>query len=246
MMNRENKREILIGGAVLFFAVIACAALILIAGMTDPTPPAVRAGWYLPQKDLMWTVAGSETDQSYQEHLIRTGWREGLVPQFPELSPYCRYENYTREKTGSRYMIAVWYFPDSNQFLESAEKLKGYLNDSGTITMVELDFPPGNEIDQSGRDIPHSQDNSRLPDYLITTGYESPDSTGLFFTAEIPGPGIQAGLMKYTVNNEHYIVYYGTAEPQNLASQVQFLQEMIGETYTYETGIQAAPLFTRT
>ncbi|MFA4876699.1 MAG: hypothetical protein WC586_04755 [Methanoregula sp.] len=141
-------------------------------------------------------------------------------------------------------MIAVWYFTDDNKFLESALRLKEYLKNSGTLTTVELDYPSSNGTSQSIRDFPNTHDNSRLPGHLTTTGYESPDSTGLFFTAEIPGPGIQSGVSRYTVNNEHYIVYYATAEPQDLGSQLLFLREMIGETYAYETGIKAAPLFT--
>ncbi|MGB7788064.1 MAG: hypothetical protein WBL42_04810 [Methanoregula sp.] len=205
---------------------------------TDPTPPEVRAGWYLPGQDIVWTNSGSGINQSRNEHLILTGWQNGPAPQFPDLSPYSRYENYTSQSTGHNYLIAVWYFNDDNRFLASQKNLRDFLEDSGKITTVELNFTGfATTENRSGQMVQNSQEKNHVPAHLITTGYESTNTTGLFFAVVMPG---------LNGNNEHYIVYYGTtdhtANPADSAS-TQFLREIIGETYTYDRGSTAVPLF---
>jgi hypothetical protein len=203
---------------------------------TDPIPPEVRTGWYLPQRDIMWTSPGSGINLSSSVHLILTGWRNGPAPQFPELSPYCRYENYTQQNTGQKYVIAVWYFDEERRFLAAQRELADFLSTSGKITTVELNFTsfPTNG-NQSGDTMPNSYNNEKLPPGLTTTGYESASTTGLFFTVDIPGPGNSSGGWQASGNDEHYIVYYGTTDdPANLSSQTTFLREFIGKTYAYD------------
>jgi hypothetical protein len=73
----------------------------------------------------------------------------------------------------------------------------------------------------------NSQNNEKLPLRLTTTGYESANTTGLFFTVEIPGSETVSGdWLKYG-NHEHYIVYYGTTDPANFSSQTAFLREFM-------------------
>jgi hypothetical protein len=242
MIPKRTKFLILTGFIILIAGI---SFLVLTSLRTDPTPPEVRAGWYLPEQDIVWTTSGSGTNRSSHEQLIQTGWRNGPAPQFPELSPYCRYENYTQQDTGRKYMIAVWYFNEEHRFLTSEKELEDFLITSGKITTVELNFtgfPVNGDLSNSPRQ--NSPDNDRLPASLMTTGYESMNTTGLFFTVEIPGPGIQAGERQVTGNDEYYIVYYGTTDPADLLSRTPFLREFIGNTYAYDRGSSAGSLFT--
>ncbi len=232
MISNRIKFLILIG---LILMSAGISFVILTGFRTEPTPPEVRTGWYLPQQDIVWTSAGSGTNLLSPEHLVLTGWRNGPAPQFPELSPYCRYENYTQQNTGQKYVIAVWYFNEDRRFLASQKELEDFLVTSGRITTVELNFTgflaKGNQSNGTMQD---SHDNERLPASLTTTGYVSVNTSGLFFTVEIPGSGISSGVWPDYGNNEHYIVYYGTADPANLSSQTTFLGEFIGKTYAYD------------
>ncbi|WP_233504370.1 hypothetical protein [Methanoregula formicica] len=139
-------------------------------------------------------------------------------------------------------MIAVWYFYEKSRFLASREQLKKFLVSSGTITDIDLNFSGSLAIDQPGYTDMDSGNNDLLPVRLNTTGYESLGTAGLFFTVEISGYGVQPGEIQYSGNNEHYIVYYGTAEPASLASRIDILREIIGQTYTYDRVISAEPL----
>jgi len=232
MISKRMKLLILTGLIVLSALIISA---VLTGSRTDPTPPEVRACWYLPQQDIVWTSSGSGINQSRNEHLILSGWQNGPAPQFPELSPYCRYENYTSQSSGRNYLIAVWYFNEDNRFQASQKNLRDFLEGSGKITTVELNFTGFATTDnRSGQMMQNSQEKNHVPAHLITTGYESTNTTGLFFTVVMPG---------LNGNNEHYIVYYGTTDPADSASRTQFLREMIGETYTYDRGSSAGPLF---
>jgi len=231
MIPNRIKLLILIG---LILVCVGISFVVLTGFRTAPTPPEVRAGWYLPQQDIVWTPSGSRTYLSSPVHLILTGWRDGPAPQFPELSPYCRYENYTQQNTGQKYVIAVWYFNEEHRFLASQKELADFLVTSGRITTVGLNFT-GVQINgnQFNGTMQNSHDNERLPRSLTTTGYESANTTGLFFTVEIPGPEPASGDGPNYGNHEYYIVYYGTADPANLSSQTAFFREFIGETYAY-------------
>src|SRR5208337_3840919 len=101
MISKRMKLLILTGLIVLSALIISA---VLTGSRTDPTPPEVRAGWYLPQQDIVWTSSRSGINQSRNEHLILSGWQNGPAPQFPELSPYCRYENYTSQSSGRNYL----------------------------------------------------------------------------------------------------------------------------------------------
>ncbi|MDD1691546.1 MAG: hypothetical protein LUQ66_12920 [Methanoregula sp.] len=210
---------------------------------TAPTPPEVRAGWYLPQKDIVWPATGQGTNQSPGGQLILTGWRDGPAPGFPDISPYCRHENYSRQDTGRKYVIAVWYFSDDRRFQKSQKTLHEFLIHSGTITEPGLDFSgipePG---DHSGNTSRNDEGNDWLPSRLTTTGYEGPNTSGLFFTVAIPAPADPSGKQIPDGDTEHYIVYYGTAEPALLAPETDFLREMIRNTYTYGKGSSAGPI----
>jgi len=242
MISNRKKFLILTGLIIL----IAGFSYLFLTGLwTDPTPPEVRAGWYLPQQDIHWIIPGNRTVQSSSEHLILTGWRDGPALQFPDLSPYCRYENYTRQQTDNKYMIAVWYFKEDQQFLTSKNRLEDFLVNSGNLTTVELIYSGSlTPENRSYGTIQTSHENTWLPARLTTTGYESVNTTGLFFTIEIPG-GRESGEKQSAGNNEHYIVYYGTAEPADLASQIPFLKELIGKTYAYDRVFSAGPLGVR-
>jgi len=208
---------------------------------TDPTPSQVRTGWYLPQQDIVWIKNESGTNSSDVEHLVLSGERDGTIPQFPDLSYNCRYENYTEESSGHKYMIAVWYFSEENTFQISRKKLRDFLTDSGKITDVSLNFTKFQTTDRSsstGRDSPNG---NFLPSILNTTGYESADISGLFFIVEIADAAIQPGTHN-SENNEHYIVYYGTAEPAILSSRTDLLRDIIGHTYTYDRVIYTGAL----
>lgn len=234
-----NRKKILIVIA-LTILVVAILSGALALFMTDPTPPQIRAGWYLPDQDIVWTKPGSSTNPS--EHLVLTGKFNGPAPQFPGLSPYCRYVNYTHETTGQKYMIAVWYFNDDGKFLEAQRQLKEYLVTSGTCRNVALNFSGSLTTGLSSIPGQDSYDNDLLPASLMTTGYESADTSGLLFTVELPGSGIESNGRHSLGNNEHYIVYYGTVEPATLASRVDFLTGIIGRTYAFDRVIAAGPL----
>jgi len=232
MISKRTKFLILIGLIILSAGIISAFSTGL---RTDPTPPEVSAGWYLPQQDIVWTTSEHGTNQSMNEHLVLSGWRNGPAPRFPDLSRYCRYENFTQQDTDREYMIAVWYFNEDSRFLASRKNLEDFLNATGKITTVELNYSSvitaEDHYGQTNRD---SRNNGHVPVSLIATGYESAATTGLFFTVEIPG---------LNGNNEHYIVYYGTTDPVNLAAQTPFLKEMIEETYAYDRVISAGRLF---
>jgi hypothetical protein len=229
---RGYMKKIIIVGIMILIAGVIVAAFFFLSAMTDPTPPQVRAGWYLRQQDIAWITSGQDLIPSTQERLILAGHRDAPAPQFPALSPYSRYENYTHLTTNNEYMIAVWYFNDEWKFLESQKNLVSFLETDGKISSVELNFTEHNMRDwKSARDTQDSQNRSTIPDHIKATGYESVTTSGYFFTVTIPGPEIPAGDNYYAVNREYYIVYYGTTTPANLTSQNQFLQDMIAETY---------------
>jgi hypothetical protein len=206
--------------------------------MTDPTPPQVRAAWYLPQQDIVWSTQGLAVNQSSSERLIFSGGRDGPALQFPPLSPYARYENYTREKTGDRYIIATWYFIKEDDFLASKQILRDFLMSSGTMSGISLNYTGysiGNQHNYAGDSYPVVH----IPENLTTTAYEGNETTGLFFTVEIPTTGIPSGGMR---NNEYYIVYYGAGKPAALSSSTSFLRDLIGQTYAYDRMHSAGPL----
>jgi len=228
-------KKILIAGIMILIAIVMIAAFFFLSAMTDPTPPQVRAGWYLPHQDIVWTTSGPDSTPSTQERLILAGHRDASAPQFPALSPYSRYKNYTHLTTNDRYIIAAWYFNDERKFLESQKNLVGFLKTSGTISSVELNFTEQIMIfEKSVPDIQDSQKRHSIPAILKTTGYESVNTSGFFFTVTIPGQGVPAGDRDYTVHKEYYLVYYGTTTPANLTSQTLFLKDMIAETYRYD------------
>ena len=237
----NRKKILIVAGLTILAIAILFGALALFR--TDPTPPQIRAGWYLPDQDIVWTKTGSGTYPSLEEHLVLSGKFNGPASRFPGLSPYCRYVNYTHEITGHKYMIAVWYFNDDQRFLESQKKLEDFLKDTGKITTVELNFTDSTRAENRSGNNPNSPYRNLLPSYLTTSGYESTNTTGLFFVVKIPGPGIQYGDRNYAVNYEYYIVYYGTTDPATLVSRTQLLKEMIGETYAYDRVVYAGPLF---
>ena len=210
---------------------------------TAPTPPEVRAGWYLPQKDIVWPATRQGTNQSPGGQLVLTGWRDGPVPGFPDISPYSHYENYSRQDTGRKYVIATWYFSDKRGFQESQKTLSENLIHSGTITEPELDFSGIPEQgEHSGNANRNDEGNGWLPSRLTTTGYEGPNTSGLFFTVGIPAPADPSAKKVPGGDAEYYIVYYGTAEHARLAPETVFLQEMIRNTYAYGEGSSAGPI----
>ncbi|MFA5269599.1 MAG: hypothetical protein WC379_16665 [Methanoregula sp.] len=210
---------------------------------TTPTPPEVRAGWYLPQKDIVWPATGQGTNRLPGGQLILTGWRDGPAPGFPDISPYRRYENYSQQDSGRKYVIASWYFSDDRRFRESQKTLYEFLKRSGTITEPELDFSgiPG-QGDHSGNASRNDEGNDWLPSRFTATGFEGPNTSGLFFTVTIPAPADPSGIQVPAGDSEHYIVYYGTAEPAPLAPETDFLREMIRNTYAYGTGSSVGPI----
>jgi hypothetical protein len=228
-------KKIIIVGIMILIAGVIGAAFFFLSAMTDPTPPEVRAGWYLPQQDIVWITSGQDLIPSTQDRLTLAGHQDAPAPQFPALSPYSRYENYTYLATNDQYMIAVWYFNDERKFLESQKRLVGFLETDGKISSIELNFTEHIiRYGKSASGIQDSQKRHTIPAILKTTGYESVNTSGFFFTVTIPGPGVPAGDSDYTVNKEYYIVYYGTTTPVNLASRTQFLKDMIAETYQYD------------
>jgi hypothetical protein len=229
-------KKIIIAGIMFLIACVIGTAFIFLSAMTDPTPLQVRAVWYLPHQDIVWTSPEQDLTSSTQEHLILTGQRDASAPQFPALSPFSRYENYTHLTTDDQYMIAVWYFNDERKFLESQNNLIGFLETYGKISSIELNFTEQIMIfEKSVPDLQDSQKRHTIPEHIKATGYESINTSGFFFTVTIPGPGVPAGNSDYTVNKEYYIVYYGTTTPANLTSQTPFLKDMIAETYRYDT-----------
>ncbi len=236
-------KKIMIAGIMILVAGIIVTSIIFLSSMTDPTPPQVRAGWYLPQQDIVWTTSGPGLTTPTRERLILTGHRDTSAPQFPTLSPYCRYENYTHLTTNDQYMIAVWYFNDERKFLESQKNLVSFLKTSGTISSVELNCTEQIMlIEKSVPDIQDSQKHHKIPEHIKATGYESVNSSGFFFTVTIPGPGVPAGDREYTVHKEYYIVYYGTTTPADLLSRTLFLKDMIAETYRYDHTLSVGAL----
>jgi hypothetical protein len=228
------KKNLVAGIMVLIVGVIGTAFIVLSA-MTDPVPPPVRAGWYLPQQDIVWTPSGQNSTHPTQERLILAGHQDISAPQFPALSPFSCYENYTHLTTNDRYLIATWYFNDERKFLESQKNLVAFLETDGKISSVMLNFTEQNlQFEKSAPGIQDSQNRSTIPDYIKATGYESATTSGYFFTVKIPEPGALTENGFYAVNREDYIVYYGTTTPVNLTSQNQFLQDMIAETYHYD------------
>lgn len=225
-------KKILIAGIIVLIASVIVTAFIFLFFMTDPIPPQVRAGWYLPQQDIVWTPYGSS---STQERLILTGHQDAPAPQFPALSSYSRYENYTHVSTNDQYMIATWYFNDERKFLESQKNLVGFLEADGKISSVELNFTDYiMRTEKSAPGIQDSQNRHTIPELIKATGYESVNTSGCFFTVTIPGPGVPAKYIDYSVNKEYYIVYYGSTTPANLTSWTPFFKDIIAETYQYD------------
>jgi len=228
-------KKIMIAGIMILVAGVIVTSIIFLVSMTDPTPPQVRAGWYLPHQDIVWTSTGPGLTTPPQERLILAGHRDGSAPQFPALSSFSRYENYTHLTTEDQYMIAVWYFNDEREFLESQKVLVGFLKRSGTISSVELNFTEQIMVfEKSVPDLQDSQKRHTIPDHIKATGYESVNTAGFFFTVTIPGPGVPAGAGDYTVHKEYYLVYYGTTTPGNNTLQNQVLKDIIAETYRYD------------
>jgi hypothetical protein len=228
--------KILIAGIMILIAIVMVATFFFLSAVTDPTPPQVRAGWYLPQQDIVWTTTGPSSTHPTQEHLVLAGHRDAAASQFPTLSPYGRYENYTHLTTNNQYMIAVWYFNDERKFLESQKILVAFLENEGEISSVDLNFTEHSKRFRESAPGEDSQNRYTIPDHLKATGYESASTSGCFFTVTIPEPGY------YAENKEYYIVYYGTTSPANLTSQIPFLQEMIAETYRYDLKSTAGAL----
>jgi len=225
-------KKILIAGIIVLIASVIVTAFIFLFFMTDPIPPQVRAGWYLPQQDIIWTPYGSS---STQERLILTGHQDAPAPQFPALSSYSRNENYTHVSTNDQYMIATWYFNDDRKFLESQKNLVGFLETDGKISSVELnitDYIMRNEKSAPG--IQDSQNRHTIHERIHATGYDSVTASGYFFTVTIPGVGALPVDSDYTITKEYYIVYYGTTTPANRTSRTPLIEEMIAETYRYD------------
>jgi len=229
----------------LFFAIIVVSIIIavgLFEGLkTDPTPPTIRTGWYLPHNTIVWAIAEPGMNQSLTERFVLSGEYDGPAQQFPPISPYARYENYTREKTGDRYMIAVWYFTKESAFLSSKKKLNAYLTTSGTVTRVSLNYSGFVSTDQYNL-TPIGPSAIPLPEHLVTTGYESSNTSGLFYTIEIPGTREQNGGVQTSTGNEYYIVYYGIEEPYALSPQLDLIRDLIGHTFTFDRIHSAGPL----
>jgi len=120
-------KKIIFTGVVLLCACLMIAAFIFFSTMTDPIPPQVRAGWYLPGQNIVWTTSGKDFEPAGQERLILAGNRDASTPQFPMLSQFSRYENYTHFGTNDQYVIAAWYFNDERKFLESQKILVAFL-----------------------------------------------------------------------------------------------------------------------
>lgn len=218
----------LVAGIIILIAIVIIATFLFLSATTDPVPPQVRAGWYLPGQDIVWIPSGQNSTHPTQERLILAGHQEVPAPQFPALSPYSRYENYTHLTTNDQYMIAVWYFNDERKFLESQKILVAFLENGGEISSVDLNFTELSIRFWKSAPSEDSQNRYTIPDRLQATGYESASTSGCFFTVTIPEPGY------YVENKEYYIVYYGTTSPANLTSQIPFLQDMIAETYRYD------------
>ncbi|MFA6361916.1 hypothetical protein [Methanoregula sp.] len=228
-------KKILAGGVIVLVAGIIFVSLVFLSGTTDPTPPQVRAGWYLPHQDIAWTVPEPTVNESRQERLVLNGWQDAPAPQFPALSPYSRYENYTDPRTTNKYMIATWYFTDERTFVESQKKLNGFLQASGNFSPVELNFTGHIAgLGQPARGIQDPQSRYTLPPILQASGYESGNTSGYFFTVTIPGSGGFTGDTDYSKHEEYYLVYYGTTTPTSLTSQAPFLKGMIAETCRFD------------
>ncbi|MFA5222603.1 MAG: hypothetical protein WC391_10020 [Methanoregula sp.] len=225
----------LVAGIIILIAAVIAVLFLSFSAMTDPTPPQVRAGWYLPGQDIVWTPSGPYSTQPTQERLTLSGHLDASAPQFPALSPYSRYENYTRLTTNDQYMIATWYFNDERKFLESQKNLVGFLETGGTISSVELNFT-GYIIrnEKSGPGIRDPQNRPAIPGRIKATGYESVTTSGYFFTVTIPGAGVLPSESDYAIHKDYYIVYYGITTGSDLTSQTLFMEDMIAETYRYD------------
>ncbi len=78
-------KKIISAGIVLLCAGVTIATFIIFSAMTDPIPPQVRAGWYLPGQDIVWTTSGTDFESPGHEHFIYAGHHDASTPQFPAL-----------------------------------------------------------------------------------------------------------------------------------------------------------------
>lgn len=221
---------------VLLVAGVCIASVAFFANHTDPVPPEVRAEWYLPPQDIVWTATGPDPLQNRTEHFVISGWRHTSAPQFPVLSPYARYNNYSRVGSDDQYMIADWYFTEPAGFHSAREQLLGYLRQTGSVSSVDFNGTSGTLPDITTGDeiLQNTNDGPRLPDSIRATGYESGNTSGYFLTASRPGTGIMMGNFWYSPDQEYYIVYYGVVTPGSLSRQHTILSDLVRETWAYD------------
>jgi len=220
---------------IILAAGIAFCAIVFLLPHTDPAPPQVRAGWYLPSRDVVWIKSGSGSSTSRTEHFIRTGERNTPAPQFPVLSPFSRYINYSRQGSESRYMIAVWYFTDENTFRDAKKALLASLAVSGQSLESDLELSHQADVRRNPPEgSPAGEKTSPASSLIKATGYQGDGTAGYFFSVTRAGSWIAAGDGIFPASKEYYLVYYGTTTSSDLASQSEILREFIAETYAFD------------
>lgn len=243
MAGRNPMEKNLLCIFIIIVAGIALSAVVILQPHTDPAPPQVRAGWYMPSRDIVWTIPGPGPSPGLTERFIRTGERDAPAPQFPALSPYSRYINYSREGSDTRYMIAVWYFTDENSFRDAKKALLASLAVSGQSSAASL-----NLTQQTGlrgnppESLRTGSTPAAAPSRLSATGYQGNTTAGYFFSVTRDGSWIPDGDGIIPAGKECYLVYYGTITPSDLASQSGILGEFIAETYTFDRVVSQDPL----
>jgi len=187
-------------------------------------PPSVRPLFLLPASygelgnpvlgsyDVLYSLNRSENSE-FRGPVVMTpespGPRETSMPFFPELSEYWMYINYTYNRTGDRFIAAVWYFPDRSELTDKEKVLADYLSGTGTVVPLTLDLTPA--ILETGDPVLKNTTTRKIP----VTAYESGETSGYFFVFEGSRPSTA----------HHYIAYYGMIGPGNLSSATPLLEQ---------------------
>jgi len=172
----------------LLIAVLFMSAFITVPACARPPPPEYWADYMLPHL--------VDINQSVRDNFIVT---DEPVPEFPNLSPYCAYQNLLYTKTGDHYVSEVWYFTDGNEFSAQAAHIKNYLASHGEISNTTLDLLP--ELTQFSVNpvtAEYYHENLNISELKIPAiEYRSNVTSGYFVI--LPDP--------------YFIAYYGRAGP---------------------------------
>ncbi|AGB01381.1 hypothetical protein [Methanoregula formicica] len=195
----------------LIIVTLSCTIQIVSA---EPPIPEGRPGYLLP-------FHSPYANQSFEKicengnclsvtDVYPTNWSFRSPPFFLNMSKYHAFMNISSD-SGDKYISEIWYFNDWDEFSHGREQILQYLNRSGTVSNITLDF---NETYAS-------TNNSFIEGFKIrqidVIQYNSNSTSGYFIifgSYYFPGPN-------------YYIAYYGVVGSSDIGEQSSRLKRIM-------------------